>query len=93
MVALEARERSLLVPSITGLPPSPAGERRKRADAVELIDFVGLGRYAEQFVANLSTGTRRIVELAACWPPTPSSCSSTSPPVGSPSGRPRPSAP
>jgi ABC-type branched-subunit amino acid transport system ATPase component/ABC-type branched-subunit amino acid transport system permease subunit len=64
MVALEARERSLVVPSMTGLPPSPGRERRKRSDALELIDFVGLGAYAEQFVANLSTGTRRIVELS-----------------------------
>jgi ABC-type branched-subunit amino acid transport system ATPase component len=64
MVALEARERSLVVPSLTGLPPSPGRERRKRAEAIELIDFVGLGGYAEQFVANLSTGTRRIVELS-----------------------------
>ncbi|MBL8776048.1 MAG: ATP-binding cassette domain-containing protein [Acidimicrobiales bacterium] len=64
MVALEARERSLVVPSMTGLPPSPGRERRKRAEATELIDFVGLGAYAEQFVANLSTGTRRIVELS-----------------------------
>jgi ABC-type branched-subunit amino acid transport system ATPase component len=54
----------LVVPSLTGLPPSPGRERRKRAEAVELIDFVGLGGYAEQFVANLSTGTRRIVELS-----------------------------
>ena len=64
MVALEARERSLVVPSMTGLPPSPGRERRKRTEAMELIDFVGLGAYAEQFVANLSTGTRRIVELS-----------------------------
>ena len=63
MVALEARERSWLVPSMTGLPPSPSAERRKRAEASELIDFLGLGRYADEFVSNLSTGTRRIVEL------------------------------
>jgi ABC-type branched-subunit amino acid transport system ATPase component/ABC-type branched-subunit amino acid transport system permease subunit len=63
MVALEARERSYVIPSMTGLPPSPASERRKRSDAEDLIDFLGLGRYAEQFIANLSTGTRRIVEL------------------------------
>jgi ABC-type branched-subunit amino acid transport system ATPase component/ABC-type branched-subunit amino acid transport system permease subunit len=63
MVALEARERSLLVPSMTGLPPSPAAERRKRAEAGELVAFLGLGRYADEHVANLSTGTRRIVEL------------------------------
>ena len=32
--------------------------------ASDLIDFLGLGRYADIFVAELSTGTRRIVELA-----------------------------
>jgi ABC-type branched-subunit amino acid transport system ATPase component len=63
MVALEARERSWLVPSMTGLPPSPRAERRKRVEAAELIDFLGLGRYGDEFVSNLSTGTRRIVEL------------------------------
>ena len=63
MVALEARERSWLLPSMTGLPPSPAAERRKRSEAAELIDFLGLGRYGDEFVSNLSTGTRRIVEL------------------------------
>ena len=38
---------------------------RKRAEAAELIDFLGLGRYADRFIAELSTGTRRIVELAS----------------------------
>ena len=52
MVALEARERSWLVPSMTGLPPSPSAERRKRAEASELIDFLGLGRYADEFVVE-----------------------------------------
>jgi ABC-type branched-subunit amino acid transport system ATPase component len=63
MVALEAREHSWLVPSMTGLPPSPRSERRKRAEAEELVDFLGLQRYADEFISNLSTGTRRIVEL------------------------------
>ena len=63
MVALEARERTWLVPSMTALPPSPAAERRKRSETSELVDFLGLGRYADEFVSNLSTGTRRIVEL------------------------------
>jgi ABC-type branched-subunit amino acid transport system permease subunit/ABC-type branched-subunit amino acid transport system ATPase component len=63
MVALEAREHTWLVPSMTGLPPSPRAERRKRVEAAELIDFFGLTRYADEFVSNLSTGTRRIVEL------------------------------
>jgi ABC-type branched-subunit amino acid transport system ATPase component len=63
MVALEARQRSLLIPSLTALPPSIPHERRKRSDASDIIDFLGLSRYGDQFIANLSTGTRRIVEL------------------------------
>ncbi len=65
MVALEARQRSLLVPSILALPPSPMAERRKRREADEIIGYLGLGRYADSLMAELSTGTRRIVELGA----------------------------
>jgi len=39
-------------------------ERKVRAEADEIIAFLGLGRFAERFVDELSTGTRRIVELA-----------------------------
>ena len=63
MVALEARRRSRLLASATGLPPSPASERRKQSEAGEIVDYLGLGRYADSLVADLSTGTRRIVEL------------------------------
>ena len=65
MVALEARSRSQLLASMTALPPSPGAERAKRAEADELIGYMGLGRYADHFIATLSTGTRRIVELAS----------------------------
>jgi ABC-type branched-subunit amino acid transport system ATPase component len=44
--------------------PSIRPERRKYKESKELIDFLGLGRYADRYVAELSTGTRRIVELA-----------------------------
>jgi ABC-type branched-subunit amino acid transport system ATPase component/ABC-type branched-subunit amino acid transport system permease subunit len=64
MVALEARERSLLLPSLLALPPSPMAERRKRKQANEIIGYLGLGRYADNLLSELSTGTRRIVELA-----------------------------
>lgn len=63
-VALEGRERSEVVPSLLALPPSRRAERAKAAQADELIGFVGLGRYADAFVSELSTGTRRIAELA-----------------------------
>ncbi len=65
MVALEARERSLLVPSMLSLPPSPQRERRKRTQANEIIGYLGLSRYADSLLGELSTGSRRIVELGA----------------------------
>ena len=65
MVALEARERSWLVPSMFSLPPSPMAEKRKRKQANEIIGYLGLTRYADSLMGELSTGTRRIVELGA----------------------------
>ena len=44
--------RSLLLPSLVALPPSPSTERCKAREAAELIDFLGLGRYADDFIAN-----------------------------------------
>ena len=61
-LALEAREPTSFWGSLLWLP-SVKPERRKRAEASELIDYLGLGRYADRFIAELSTGTRRIVEL------------------------------
>lgn len=61
-VALEARGRSSLLRSALYL--DWASEKRRAAEAAELIDFLGLGRFADSYVSELSTGTRRIVELA-----------------------------
>ena len=63
LVALEARERSEVLPSLLALPPSRRAERGKAAEVGEIIDFLGLGRYADTLIASLSTGSRRIVEL------------------------------
>jgi ABC-type branched-subunit amino acid transport system ATPase component/ABC-type branched-subunit amino acid transport system permease subunit len=64
MVALEARERSRVVPSMLHVPPSPRAERRKRAEADDILVRLALTDIAEQPAAALSTGTRRLVELA-----------------------------
>ncbi|MCA1711848.1 MAG: ATP-binding cassette domain-containing protein [Actinobacteria bacterium] len=64
LVALESQERAELVPSMLTLPPARKAERRKQARAAEQLDLLGLGRYADVQVRTLSTGTRRIVELA-----------------------------
>ena len=61
-VALEGRHRSSFAKSALFL--DMASERRMRNEANELIDFLGLGRYADAFISDLSTGTRRIVELS-----------------------------
>jgi ABC-type branched-subunit amino acid transport system ATPase component/ABC-type branched-subunit amino acid transport system permease subunit len=63
MLALEAEERSEFVPSLLSLPPSVRAERHKRAAVVDYIDFLGLGRYADAYLSDLSTGTRRIAEM------------------------------
>jgi ABC-type branched-subunit amino acid transport system ATPase component/ABC-type branched-subunit amino acid transport system permease subunit len=64
-LALEARQHTSFWSTALFLPRSGRLERRRRTEASELIDFLGLGRYADSFIAELSTGTRRIVELAA----------------------------
>src|SRR5205085_2421696 len=64
MVALEARGRTGFLSTALVLPRSVIRERQRRSDADDLIGFLGLGRYANVRIADLSTGTRRIVELA-----------------------------
>ena len=65
-LALEARERDVVLGHrCSASRRRSRSERAKRAEAAELIDFLGLGRYADRFIAELSTGTRRIVELAS----------------------------
>jgi ABC-type branched-subunit amino acid transport system ATPase component len=63
-VALEARDRTGFVSTALFLPRSTRRERAKRAQAGELLDFLGLGEYGDHAISDLSTGTRRIVELA-----------------------------
>ncbi len=63
MLALEARAPTSFWGSLLVPPYTVRAERSKRAEASELIDYLGLGRYADRFIAELSTGTRRIVEL------------------------------
>ena len=63
-VAAEARHRSGLLATALFLPSGFSLGRQQRALADEVIAYLGLGRYADHFISDLSTGTRRIVELA-----------------------------
>jgi ABC-type branched-subunit amino acid transport system ATPase component len=71
-LALEARGATSFWSTLFYLPGASRLERRRAGEASELIDYLGLGRYADRFVAELSTGTRRIVELAALLAAAPS---------------------
>ncbi|MBX3314203.1 MAG: ATP-binding cassette domain-containing protein [Actinobacteria bacterium] len=63
-VGLEARHRTGLPSAALALPHAVRAERAKRSEADDIIDLLGLGRYADHATGDLSTGTRRIVELA-----------------------------
>jgi branched-chain amino acid transport system ATP-binding protein len=52
------------VATALGLPVVRASERKVAARADELIELLGLGAYASKFVRELSTGSRRIVDIS-----------------------------
>ena len=62
--ALEAADPSDLVPVMASFAPARAAEERKSSSARAYLSLFGLGRYADVHIADLSTGTRRIVEMA-----------------------------
>jgi branched-chain amino acid transport system ATP-binding protein len=63
-----ARERHLLAHSMVGAAFAQPAARDAEADVAEkvefLIELMGLGAFTEKLTGELSTGTRRIVELA-----------------------------
>jgi ABC-type branched-subunit amino acid transport system ATPase component/ABC-type branched-subunit amino acid transport system permease subunit len=63
-LGLERREPSEVVPSLLALPPSWRAERRKRERARDVLDVLGLAPYRNRRVSELSTGMRRMAELA-----------------------------
>ena len=62
-VAFEAGEPSEAIPSLLALPPARRSDRRKEADADDLVELLGLEPFAGRNCAELSTGTRRLAEL------------------------------
>jgi branched-chain amino acid transport system ATP-binding protein len=46
-----------------GLAAAKESERKVSARVEELMEMMGLGRWRSSFVSELSTGTRRVVEL------------------------------
>ena len=62
-VAAESRQRTSFTTAVAHLPTGYRRDRAQRAHAQDIADFLGLGPYADKFTSELSTGTRRIVEL------------------------------
>jgi ABC-type branched-subunit amino acid transport system ATPase component/branched-subunit amino acid ABC-type transport system permease component len=63
-VSLEARRPTELVPSLLAFPPSVRTERWSRLEADRTMELFGLGLHADTLTERLSTGMRRVVELA-----------------------------
>ncbi len=61
MVALERVQPTRMLTALLGWSP---GEKAKQRHARELVSFMGLDRYRDRQIAELSTGTRRITEIA-----------------------------
>jgi len=60
-LALERVQPTRFLPSVLGIP---TGEKARRAKAEELVRWMGLERYRSSQIQELSTGTRRITEIA-----------------------------
>ena len=60
---LEVRDHAA---AVLGLPGLVRQEDDVAWTVADLIELLGLGAYRDKFVRELSTGTRRIVDLAMC---------------------------
>jgi ABC-type branched-subunit amino acid transport system ATPase component/branched-subunit amino acid ABC-type transport system permease component len=64
-VATSRHTKTYLLPALVGAPWVRAGERKSRRRALEIVDAFGLGPWADALTSELSTGMRRICDLAA----------------------------
>jgi branched-chain amino acid transport system ATP-binding protein len=64
MTGEHARMRASILDSLLHTPAQRAEERRVRARAYELLEFVGLRHVADQYASNLSYGMQRRLEIA-----------------------------
>jgi len=64
MTATDTHKKSGLVSGLFGLPISRREERRDKARAQELLDFIGIGEYSDRLAKNLPYGVQRRLEIA-----------------------------
>ncbi len=64
-IASELRmKKATAVSSLFSLPASRVAESGSTRYAMQLVELMGLGQYRDKLIKELSTGTRRIVDLA-----------------------------
>jgi len=61
-----------VLPAALRLPAVAESERAVHREVERIIDLLGLGAYVDKFIAELSTGSRRIVELGVILAHSPS---------------------
>ncbi len=64
LVAHEARGRTGVLSTALALPHARRQSRRDRSEVDELVELLGLVQWRDHHIGDLSTGTRRVVELA-----------------------------
>ncbi len=64
LVALEAKNGTRALSTALALPATKRRSRRDRSAVADLVDLLGLAEYRDHYILDLSTGTRRVVELA-----------------------------
>jgi branched-chain amino acid transport system ATP-binding protein len=64
ITATDTHKKSGLVSGLFGLPVSRREEKRDRARAQELLDFIGIGEYSDRLAKNLPYGVQRRLEIA-----------------------------
>lgn len=65
MLCEDARREVTVLATTLHMPWARRAERRKRAAVDQVIDAFGLGRFRNHRTSELSTGTRRVVDLAS----------------------------
>lgn len=64
MTATDTHKKSGLLSGLFGMPVSRREEKRDKARAQELLDFIGIGEYADRLARNLPYGVQRRLEIA-----------------------------
>ena len=64
ITATDTHKKSGLLSGLFGLPISRREEKKDNARAQEILDFIGIGEYADRLAKNLPYGVQRRLEIA-----------------------------